>query len=83
MALRLIQHMWGLDDCRVFKIGGVRDLLREFSVSKSFSHKQALARIGPGFGPHRGLFIEPHRPETSSRRTFFCTSYEETHPTRP
>ena len=59
VALRLIQHMGGLDDCRVFKIGGVRDLLREFSVSKSFSHKQALARIGPGFGPHRGLFIEP------------------------
>jgi hypothetical protein len=59
VALRVIQHMGGLDRCRVFKIKGVRDLLRAFSRSKAFSHTQALARIGPGFDAHKGLFIEP------------------------
>jgi hypothetical protein len=59
VALRVIQHMGGLDSCRVFKIKGVRKLLHEFSLSKSFSHGQALARIGPGFEKHRKLFIEP------------------------
>jgi hypothetical protein len=58
VALRLIQHMGGLDSCRVFKIRGVRDLLHEFSVSKRFTHKQALARIGRGFEPYKKLFIE-------------------------
>jgi hypothetical protein len=51
--------MGGLDGCRVFKIRGVRDLLHEFNVSKSFSHSQALARIGPGFEPYKRLYIEP------------------------
>jgi hypothetical protein len=59
VAMRVIQHMGGLDSCRVFKVRGVRDLLQEFSLSKSFSHKQALARIGPGFDAYRRLFIEP------------------------
>jgi len=28
-------------------------------VSKYFSHRQALARIGKGFETHKALFIEP------------------------
>jgi hypothetical protein len=59
IALRLIRHMGGLDNCRVFKIRGVRNLLHEFSLSKSFSHKQAMARIGRDFEPYKKLFIEP------------------------
>ncbi|HET8923756.1 MAG TPA: hypothetical protein VFN26_12275 [Candidatus Acidoferrum sp.] len=59
IALRIIQHMGGLDNCRVFKIAGVRGLLHEFTASKSFTHDQALARIGKGFEPHKKLFIEP------------------------
>lgn len=58
IALRIIQHMGDVDSCRVFKIKGVRTLLHEFSVSKSFTHSQALERIGRGFEPHKKLFIE-------------------------
>src|SRR5580704_1357021 len=64
VGMRLIHHMGGLDSCRVFKIRGVRDLLHEFNVSKSFSRRQALGRIGPGFEPYKGLCIEPReRPD--------------------
>jgi hypothetical protein len=59
VALRVIQHMGGLDSCRVFKVRGVRELLHDFSLSKTFSHKQALARIGPGFDTYKRLFVEP------------------------
>lgn len=59
VAMRVIQQMGGLDNCRVFKIKGVRDLLHEFSLPKAFSHSQALARIGPGFQVYKRLFIEP------------------------
>jgi hypothetical protein len=59
ISLRIIQHLGGLDSCRVFKIRGVRNLLHEFTASKSFTHAEALARIGPGFEAHKKLFIEP------------------------
>jgi hypothetical protein len=63
IATRIIHHMGGLEECRVFKIRGVRDLLHEFVASKSFTHGQALARIGRDFEAYKRLFIEP-REET-------------------
>jgi hypothetical protein len=59
IATRIIHHMGGIDECRVFKIKGVRDLLHEFVASKSFTHAQALARIGRAFEAYKSLFIEP------------------------
>jgi hypothetical protein len=59
VAMRVIQHMGGIDGCRAFKIRGVRDLLLEFSLNKHFSHTQALKMIGPHFASFKRLFIEP------------------------
>lgn len=58
IASRMIQQMGGVDACRVFKIRGVRDLLRKFKISRSFTHAQALEIIGPTVGPHKDLYIE-------------------------
>lgn len=59
LAKRLIRHLGGLQACRVFKIRGVRELLRRFSPDQTFTHRQALHIIGPGFVSFRDLYIEP------------------------
>jgi len=58
VALRVIHHMGGIDSCRAFKISGVRQLLNDYSLTKHFSHSQALARIGKTFDPFKGLHVE-------------------------
>jgi hypothetical protein len=58
VAMRVIQHMGGIDSCRAFKIRGVRDLLLKFSRDKHFSRAQALPLIGANFDSFKRLFIE-------------------------
>lgn len=36
ISRRLLRHMGGLQKCRVFKMRGVRDLIREYSAQKAF-----------------------------------------------
>ncbi len=38
---RLIRQMGGIDKCRVFRIGGVRDLIEQFSPDQSFTTSAA------------------------------------------
>ncbi len=67
---RLIAQMGGLQDCRVFKIEGVRDLIHRVSAERSFTRTYANQTIGNfdhtakrmRFEPFEDLFIGP-RPE--------------------
>jgi hypothetical protein len=59
IAKRLIQQMGGVQGCRVFKIAGVRRLIRGYNADQSFAHVQALKHIGPGFEAYRDLYIAP------------------------
>lgn len=70
LATRLIQQMGGLQGCRVFKIGGVRKLLKTYGPDTPFNHQDAMREIGKG-DPQNGfssiqeykhLFLEP-RPK--------------------
>jgi len=62
---RLVQQMGGLQKCRVFKIPGVRQLIRDHAGVKGFSRKAAFQTIQqvvggkPTFSAHEGLYIEP------------------------
>jgi AIG2-like family len=47
LGLRLIEQMGGLQGCRVFKISGVRDLIRAHLPSQSFTRSGAVMTIGP------------------------------------
>lgn len=58
-ATRLIQQMGGLLECEVFKIPGVRALLKEFSASQAFEAQEALKHIGSGFPAYEDLGIIP------------------------
>lgn len=42
---RLIAQLGGLQDCRVLKIRGVRELLRKYSVDESFTRSAAIEAI--------------------------------------
>jgi hypothetical protein len=63
---RLIEQMGGLQGCRVFKIGGVRQLIRDYPPDKSFTRSNAIMTIRQedsasghvGFSQHERLFIE-------------------------
>ena len=46
VGLRLIEQMGGLQDCRVFKIAGVRNLIKQYSPDQSFNRAGALQTIG-------------------------------------
>jgi hypothetical protein len=61
IAKRLIHQMGGLQKCRVFKIEGVRNLIRKFSPSKAFTRGQALQTIGENFTRYEDLYIRPRR----------------------
>jgi hypothetical protein len=77
VGLRLIEQMGGLQGCRVFKIGGVRDLIRSYLPSQSFTRSGAKLKIGPidpvskkpDFADYESLYIEardhsgPLKPE--------------------
>lgn len=62
---RLIRQMGGLQGCRPFKIRGVRELIRAYPATKSFSKSAAMQKIGsvsegsPHFSDFEDLFIEP------------------------
>jgi len=63
---RLIEQMGGLQGCRVFKIEGVRNLIREHSPTKAFDRSAAIRTIGkndpvtgrPNFEDFKRLHIE-------------------------
>lgn len=54
---RLIKQMGGLQRCRVFKIAGVRELIRGFKADQAFTHSEAMQRIGRGFNAYERLYI--------------------------
>lgn len=64
IATRLIQQMGGLQGCRVFKIGGVRELIEQYKPDKSFTRSCALQIIraptvaGKPFDKYKDFFIE-------------------------
>ncbi|MCP3060956.1 hypothetical protein LXT21_19405 [Myxococcus sp. K38C18041901] len=69
VAERLIRQMGGLQRCRVFKVAGVRDLIRRHTANQSFTLREAMAciggakdvRSGRGFESYGDLYIEPRR----------------------
>jgi hypothetical protein len=70
VCTRLIQQMGGLDHCRVFRIGGVRDLIERYSPDQSFTRSEAKRIIFGKDGLHplsdyRDLYIEPRPPGTA------------------
>lgn len=66
-GLRLIEQMGGLQGCRVFKIPGVRELIRTHTPDQSFTRSCAITTIRQvdptsgkvRFSDHESLFIEP------------------------
>lgn len=64
IARRLEQQMGGLQGCRVFKIPGVRQLLREYAGSKAFTRSVAIQQVRQNhggkatFSEHEDLYIE-------------------------
>ena len=66
IAFRIIEQMGGLQDCRVFKITGVRNLIESYSYLQSFSRTAAIQKIGRqdpssgrfDFDDFKRLFIE-------------------------
>jgi hypothetical protein len=69
---RLINQFGGLQDCRVLKIRGVRDLLRKYGVDQSFTRSSAIECIrdidavtgAVGFEAFKNLHITyPQGPE--------------------
>lgn len=66
IGLRLIEQMGGLQGCRVFKIAGVRELIRAHRPDQSFTQSCAITTIRqvdpvsgkPRFSDHESLVIE-------------------------
>ena len=75
VGLRLIEQMGGLQGCRVFKIAGVRNLIRSNLASQSFTRSGAVTTIGPidpvsrksKFADYESLYIEPRNHSTPLR----------------
>jgi hypothetical protein len=67
VSARLIDQMGGLQGCRVFKIAGVRSLIKKYLPTESFERTEAVTMIGdndpvthhPRFDAYKSLFIEP------------------------
>lgn len=64
---RLITQMGGIDGCRVFRIGGVRDLIGKYSPDKSFTTSTAKQIIRGAETDHplsgyQDLYIESRNP---------------------
>jgi hypothetical protein len=63
---RLIKQLGGVQGCRVLKVRGVRELLRKYSATQSFSRSAAIQIIGdndpsngqPRFSEFEDLYIE-------------------------
>ncbi|AJR23110.1 hypothetical protein [Sphingobium sp. YBL2] len=63
---RLVRQMGGVDGCRVFRIGGVRDLIESYPPERSFTTsaaKQAIRAEGSNhpLSNYESLYIEPRR----------------------
>lgn len=66
IAARLISQLGGLSGCRVLKIAGVRNLIRQYGPLHEFTRTQAICLIGnadpqthrPRFEEYENLFIE-------------------------
>jgi hypothetical protein len=58
---QLIARLGGVDGARVFKIPGVRKLLKTYGPNAAFTRNAALTQIGgtPNFKDHEQLYIEP------------------------
>ena len=62
-ATRLIHQMGGLLECEVFKIPGVRALLKKYAASQDFGCPEALKQIGSGFAAYEDLGWIPRSGE--------------------
>jgi hypothetical protein len=66
VGLRLIEQMGGVEGCRVFKIAGVRQLIKDNPPDRSFTRSAAMTTIGqldsqsghPRFSKYENLYIE-------------------------
>jgi hypothetical protein len=66
IASRLIQQLGGLQGCRVFKIAGVRNLIKKYKPDQSFTKGAATQIIAnldpltnkPNFSDYEDLFLE-------------------------
>jgi hypothetical protein len=76
---RLLDQMAGLQGCRVFKIAGVRTLIKKYSADRSFERTEAIMMIGdadpathqPRFDAYKALHIEPRdKPELKPEDAF-------------
>lgn len=61
---RLVHQMGGIDRCRVFRIGGVRELIERYAPDQSFTQSAAKQIIRAHGQPHalakyQDLYIEP------------------------
>lgn len=79
VSARLIDQMGGLQGCRVFKIAGVRSLIKKYSPSASFERTEAVTMIGdndpvthvPRFDAYKRLYIEPRdKPDLKPEDAF-------------
>lgn len=67
---RLIQQMGGLQGCRIFKIPGVRELIRAHGAQDSFTRSgatQTIRGFDPAtnvetFAPHKNLYVQYREP---------------------
>jgi len=62
-ATRLIHQMGGLLECEVFKIAGVRALLKKYAASQDFGGQEALKLIGSSFATYEDLGWIPRSSE--------------------
>lgn len=81
IATRLIQQMGGLQKCRVFKIGGVRELIEQCKPDSSFTRSGALQTIRAdpitgtvSFEQYKDLHIE-QRPHGTDLKAEAVLSY--------
>jgi hypothetical protein len=79
VSARLVDQMGGLQGCRVFKIAGVRSLIKKYAPSASFERTEAVTMIGnndpvthvPRFDAYKRLYIEPRdKPDLKPEDAF-------------
>ena len=54
----LIHQIGGLPSCNVFRVAGLRDLIKQYNVTKSFIIGDAMKSINTEFAKYENLFIE-------------------------
>lgn len=78
IARRLIERMGEIDDCRVFKIRGVRKLIESLSTTQSVTHSNAVQTIKDtdpsgvsSFDNHKSLYItKRNSPDLTLKEVF-------------